>query len=181
MVVDIRLRYSANFGRLLLELVGRSCEKGFASAEEAQFTGFAAGLVQDTLSGQHLGLGPRSEAENTVVWSLAESVLGLFDTHTVHSRELGKSLGIHDPAFMFRLFILVCLQDSLESFNIVVEAFGVGQENFAVDLVPIGWVFGRDNLALSMGNVSFDDVDPELVSFANDLGRVSLYLSLQKG
>ena len=52
----------------------------------------------------------------------------------------------------------------------MVEAFGVCREDLAVDLVPIGWVFGSDDLGLSMRNVSLDEVDPELVSFANDLG-----------
>ena len=51
MVIDIRLRHIMNLGRLFLELVSRRGEKSFASAEEAQFAGFAAGFVQDAFSG----------------------------------------------------------------------------------------------------------------------------------
>ena len=169
-----------DFCRLFLELVGRGCEKSFASAKETQFTGFAAGLVQDALSGQGLSLGARSEAESTRVGSLAKGALGLFRTHAVHPWELGKSFGIHHSTLVFRLLVLACLYGGFEGFNVVVEALGIREEDLAVDFVPIGCVLGWDDLALSMRNVSFDEVDPKLFSLANDLGGVVLNLALEK-
>ena len=178
MVVDVSLRYSVDFCRLLLEFMGWSGKDRFASAEEAQFASFAAGLVQNTLSSESFGFGARSEGENAGVWCFAKDILALLSAHSGHAREFGKSLGVHEAALMFRLFVLVPLQSGLEGFDVLVETDCVRFEKFAVDFEPVGWVLGLDDLALSLGNISFDKVDPEFFIVANDLGRVLFDLSL---
>ena len=79
---------------------------------------------------------------------------------------------------MFRLLILVRLQGGFEGFGSPGPTLLFELEEPAVYSVPVVWVFGPDNLALSVGNVAFYECDPELFVFTNDLRRVLLDLSL---